>query len=712
MRRLLRCVAVLTVIGAAAPAGAAAVVEQPFAPRYSANERGAIWITGSTSMTCPAAAPGCAAAQAGTATGATLNNNAFAMAGVDVDSDPATFNSSSSTFTPAAGSEVLFAGLYFGGRVTAGAGGGAPAPNAAARGAALLRTPASGAYVPVSGAVADSTAVPGAYVAVADVTALVRAGGFGRYFVANVQSGTGLDRFAGWALVVVYRDQSLPVRNLSVFDGLATIQQGDPPLAVGVSGFKTPLGGPVRTSVGLVAYEGDRGSSGDRLALNGQLLADAANPATNLFNSSVSFEGTDTLAQRLPPYVNGLGFDSDRIVADGVLGNGATSATLAASTTLDQYLIQVATFTTALSTPLLAVDKSVVDLNGGEVEPGDVLRYTVTTRNVGDDAATGVQVQDAVPAGTTLLSGSPSGGFVALAPGGSATVGFEAVVDPDALDGLVIANTASASGTGATAGRPVSAVSAEVTSIVKRPPVEASLTLTPATPTAGEPVAAELTVVNKSVEPVEDAVLSFSARGADVISAELPGGRRCAVADDVVRCPLGTLAPGEEATVRLRLRPRDRGVLRPRITLRGDGAEARRVTLKPVRVRKGQARVSIHKTARVAFARSGGVVRYRIIVAAAARAATAHDVRVCDLAGVGLRLRRGRACWRLGKLAPGEARKLSAVADVTVPDGVVRNTARARASNARGHLERRRPACAAARARGVAAAAPRARAAC
>ena len=131
-----------------------------------------------------------------------------------------------------------------------------------------------------------------------------------------------MDRYAGWSLVVVYRDPALPLRNLTVFDGLAAIQQGDPPLSIGVSGFKTPISGPVRSSVGLVAYEGDRGSAGDRLALNGQFLTDAANPANNVFNSSVSFQGTNTITQRIPPYVNGLGFDADRIVADGLLANG------------------------------------------------------------------------------------------------------------------------------------------------------------------------------------------------------------------------------------------------------------------------------------------------------------------------------------------------------------------------------------------------------
>ena len=54
------------------------------------------------------------------------------------------------------------------------------------------------------------------------------------------------------------------------------------------------------------------------------------------------------------------------------------------------------------------------DLNGGDVERGDVLRYAVTTRNDGDDAAVGLGVTDAVPAGTTLVPGSLTG------PGGTA----------------------------------------------------------------------------------------------------------------------------------------------------------------------------------------------------------------------------------------------------------------------------------------------------
>ena len=45
-----------------------------------------------------------------------INNNDFNMAFVDVDSDPTTFDSSQAALTLPAGSQVLFAGLYWGGR--------------------------------------------------------------------------------------------------------------------------------------------------------------------------------------------------------------------------------------------------------------------------------------------------------------------------------------------------------------------------------------------------------------------------------------------------------------------------------------------------------------------------------------------------------------------------------------------------------------------
>jgi large repetitive protein len=52
------------------------------------------------------------------------------------------------------------------------------------------------------------------------------------------------------------------------------------------------------------------------------------------------------------------------------------------------------------------MDKSYVDINGGTVNPGDVLRYTVVLTNTGVDTATKVIVNDVIPVGTTYLPGT------------------------------------------------------------------------------------------------------------------------------------------------------------------------------------------------------------------------------------------------------------------------------------------------------------------
>ena len=230
------------------------------------------------------------------------------------------------------------------------------------------------------------------------------AGGAGTYAVGDVRAGTGGDRYAGWSLVVAYRDTVQPARNLTVFDGLTTIVSNAPPTTIPVSGFTTPPAGPVRTTLGFVSYEGDLGLGGDTASLNATTLGNAANQATNFFNSSISANGV-AVSTRNPAFRNTMGYDSDLFNADGVLANGATNATIGLTTNSDQFLPGVITFATELYAPVVALVKSVANLThpAGPDQRGDVLRYTVTARNTGQDGADNFIVTDAVPAGVTYV---------------------------------------------------------------------------------------------------------------------------------------------------------------------------------------------------------------------------------------------------------------------------------------------------------------------
>ncbi|MSW50122.1 MAG: hypothetical protein F2817_04405, partial [Actinobacteria bacterium] len=360
-------------LGVAAPAGAA---DREFAPRFSVNDTGDIDIFGNTSMTCPTLAIGCTIAQqAGVSTLAdsTSQNNNYNMQFVDVDGDASTFNSSRATVSVPSGSTILFAGLYWGGRAV-----GATGFNQ--RGTVKFRAPGATGYTSLTATTLDDGGVAGAtdsiYQGFVDVTSRVQAGGPGVYTVADVQAATGADKLAGWSLVVAYRNTSQPARSLTVFDGLRSIGSGATG-TIGISGFTTPPAGSVNTRVGFVNYEGDGGIIGDSASLNSTVLSDAQHPATNFFNSRSSRDGVRRTGQD-PSYPNQLGIEQSILLANNVLANNATSATVRLTSSGDVYAPGVVTFATELYAPKVEQTKTFVDVNGGDVEQGDVLRYTIT----------------------------------------------------------------------------------------------------------------------------------------------------------------------------------------------------------------------------------------------------------------------------------------------------------------------------------------------
>ena len=242
---------------------------------------------------------------------------------------------------------MLFAGLYWGANSTS-----------SQRTQVLFDTPATATYTTVNGAQIGSTssATPSGtnYHAFANVTGLVQAGGNGTYTVANVQATTGTNFYAGWSLVVVYRAPGEPARNLTVFDGYAVINIGDPPLNIPISGFAAPPAGPVNAKIGVVGYEGDLGRTGDNIRLNGANLSDSQNPSNNFFNSSISNLGS-RVTTKAPDFVNQLGFDADIVQAPaGAIPNGATTATVTLGTSLDVYFAGLVTTAIDLFAPQIA----------------------------------------------------------------------------------------------------------------------------------------------------------------------------------------------------------------------------------------------------------------------------------------------------------------------------------------------------------------------
>ncbi|AZS87169.1 DUF3344 domain-containing protein [Streptomyces griseoviridis] len=317
LRRALAGVLALTALGSTASAAAPAppvgeARRLPFAERYRALQHGGIVRAANVSVSCRAtgteAAPDCPAVRAG---GAAVSGD-FDMFYVDVDKDPATYNSSRAEVRLPDTARVTYARLYWGGNLRVGE---QKPPKDDGR--VLLAEPGGRYREVLADTVVGHRTEQGAdaYQASADVTALVRRSGPGLYTVAQVNTAMGRSAagaWGGWTLVVAYEDPAQPLRRLALWDGFDTVNS----LAgqeIRLDGAEVEPG--ARGRAGLVAYGGRRGVTGDSLSLvtgpvSATALSDDANPRADVLNSTIS-EPADVLAERVPAYANTLGYDSD-----------------------------------------------------------------------------------------------------------------------------------------------------------------------------------------------------------------------------------------------------------------------------------------------------------------------------------------------------------------------------------------------------------------
>ncbi|TXH65488.1 MAG: DUF11 domain-containing protein [Lysobacteraceae bacterium] len=379
-----------------------AQVFNAFDPRVSFNERGDIAAIGNVLITCqPGGTPDCASVQNGTVSG----NNNRATQYVNIDPGAGLTNTSSADLTMPIGAQVLFAGLYWGGRA---------ATTSTTRGTISLRVPGATTYQTLTASVVDTitnagTATTRPYEAFVDVTAQVQAAGNGSYFVGGLTAtlgNDGLGYYGGWGLVVVYRDANQPFRRLMVFDGAAHVS-GTTAVTAAVTGLLTPANGAFTTRIGAVVWEGDQGLSGDNFSLNGIQVGDVLNPANNFWNSSITRLGA-RIAAKNPDYVNQLALDIDYVDASGILPNSATTATLQFGTNGDTYFPHALFFVVDLFVPDLrtTLTKTANDINGAPLNPGDIVEYTIALSNSGQDGATLVVATDPIPAGMTYVANS------------------------------------------------------------------------------------------------------------------------------------------------------------------------------------------------------------------------------------------------------------------------------------------------------------------
>lgn len=323
----------------AGDAGKAEAARIPFTQRFRAVQHGGIARAANSVATCEAqarqtAAP-CPQAQAGEG-GA---NGDYEMTYVDVDDDPNTYNSSRAELRLPENATVTYARLYWGGNLRVG-----EQKPKEDNGRVLFAEP-GGAYKEV---LADTTvghrttdSIDG-YAASADVTSIVRDSRGGAYTVGQINVAKGYSAagaWGGWTLVVAYSDREAPLRELAVWDGFDSVTSARTGRSVGIGGLDVPAGS--QGSLGVIAYDGDRGPGGESLSVQMDKsapvpLSDGANPAGDPMNSTISDHGRIE-ERREPAYRNTLGFDSDVFDLGQALTKGGRTMTVRFNAEGDGY---------------------------------------------------------------------------------------------------------------------------------------------------------------------------------------------------------------------------------------------------------------------------------------------------------------------------------------------------------------------------------------
>jgi hypothetical protein len=378
--------------------------ERNFSSQYSTNAHGDIILTGNSILTTSSTPP-------------IGDNNNQNLIYIDIDGNGATFNSSSADINLPANSTILFAGLYWGGRTD-----GPTAPlNVNLRGQVLFKTPTSNYVTVFADQIDHSTALQGTsfFNAFTDVTSLVAAGGNGTFTVGNIQVATGSTNTAGqaggWTLVIAYANASENLRNMVVYDGFKGVSAGNLVTQV-VTGFQTPVAGPLDTKVGMVALEGDKGLVGDYFKIGGAALGDAIRTGNavplgqgNFFMSAITDLGSFVTA-RNPSWNDLLGYDIARVDADGLFTNNQTSATLQFTSSGDLYAPAVLTFSTTLYsadvTPVKTVSNITAPSPNTQYFSGDVVQYTIVATNNGTDFGDNTIITDVLPSNVTYVPGT------------------------------------------------------------------------------------------------------------------------------------------------------------------------------------------------------------------------------------------------------------------------------------------------------------------
>ena len=141
------------------------------------------------------------------------------------------------------------------------------------------------------------------FCAFTDITSQIQSTGNGNYtlsdldlqpFITPETYCSNRTNFGGWAIVIVYKNENLPLNQLNIYDGLQGVSRDRQNLSLTLNSLNVIDNEGAK--IGFVAWEGDKNLAvNETLKINENTLSNALNPPNNAFNGTNTFTNSDTL---------------------------------------------------------------------------------------------------------------------------------------------------------------------------------------------------------------------------------------------------------------------------------------------------------------------------------------------------------------------------------------------------------------------------------
>ena len=138
------------------------------------------------------------------------------------------------------------------------------------------------------------------------------------------------NRYKFWRLVYccLYEDLTLPLNQISVFDGFDFVANSNPQINFTLDNLD--IASSDFAKIGFLAWEGDAGiANNETLRINGTIMNNALNPGNNAFNGTNSYTNSSDL----------YNMDLDFYDVDGVVAPGDTDVDIQLTSSQDLVIV-------------------------------------------------------------------------------------------------------------------------------------------------------------------------------------------------------------------------------------------------------------------------------------------------------------------------------------------------------------------------------------